>query len=74
MKKFIAASLLTATVMCAKAQVYVQGGLNLSNITKTKSGQTEKNNWRREWESWHQLRETPIDTGLFSGTRITPTI
>ena len=27
-----------------KAQVYVQGGLNLANITKTNDGQTEKNN------------------------------
>lgn len=44
MKKLIAMSFLTATVMCTKAQVYVQGGLNLSNITNTKSGQTEDNN------------------------------
>jgi hypothetical protein len=44
MKKMIAACLLTATGICAKAQFYVQGGLNLSNITETKSGQTEKNN------------------------------
>jgi hypothetical protein len=44
MKKLIAVSLLTATVMCSKAQVYVQGGLNLANITNTKSGNTEDNN------------------------------
>lgn len=44
MKKLIAMSFLTATVMCTKAQVYVQGGLNLANITNTKSGQTEENN------------------------------
>jgi len=44
MKKLIAMSLLTATVLCTRAQVYVQGGLNLSNITNTKSGQTEENN------------------------------
>lgn len=29
--------------MCAKSQVYVQGGLNLANITETKNGDTEKN-------------------------------
>jgi hypothetical protein len=30
--------------MGAKAQVYVQGGLNLANITQTNDGKTEKNN------------------------------
>ena len=44
MKKMIAVSLLMAMGICAKAQVYVQGGLNLANITKTTDGQTEKNN------------------------------
>lgn len=44
MKKMMAVSLLIATGICAKAQFYVQGGLNLANITKTKDGQTEKNN------------------------------
>lgn len=28
-----------------KAQTYVQGGLNLANITSTNDGQTQKNNW-----------------------------
>ncbi|MEO6721990.1 MAG: porin family protein [Ferruginibacter sp.] len=44
MKKMMAVCLLTATGICAKSQVYVQGGLNLANITETKSGQTQKNN------------------------------
>jgi Outer membrane protein beta-barrel domain len=45
MKKLILAIALTTTVALAtQAQVYVQGGLNLANITKTKDGQTEKNN------------------------------
>jgi len=44
MKKLMAVTLLTAMGICAKAQFYVQGGLNLANITKTTSGQTEKNN------------------------------
>ncbi len=45
MKKLILVLTLTTTVALAtKAQVYVQGGLNLANITKTTDGQTEKNN------------------------------
>lgn len=43
-RKLMAVCLLTLTGICAKSQVYVQGGLNLANITKTKSGETEKNN------------------------------
>jgi Outer membrane protein beta-barrel domain len=45
MKKLILTLALTTTVALAtQAQVYVQGGLNLANITKTNDGQTEKNN------------------------------
>ena len=45
MKKVILGLVLTTTVALAtEAQVYVQGGLNLANITKTNDGQTEKNN------------------------------
>jgi len=45
MKKLFLALLLTTTVaVSTKAQIYVQGGLNLANITKTNDGQTEKNN------------------------------
>lgn len=45
MKKLILALALTTTAaLGTKAQVYVQGGLNLANITKTNDGQTEKNN------------------------------
>ena len=40
----MAVILLTAMGIGAKAQFYVQGGLNLANITKTTDGQTEKNN------------------------------
>lgn len=45
MKKLIV--ILFATVCCkmqADAQVYVQGGFNLANITKDNNGNTEKNN------------------------------
>ena len=45
MKKVIlTVTLITAITLSTRAQVYVQGGLNLANITKTNDGQTEKNN------------------------------
>ena len=45
MKKIVFGLVLTTAVaFSSKAQIYVQGGLNLANITKTNSGQTEKNN------------------------------
>jgi len=44
MKKLLAAAFAFAVLTSAKAQVYIQGGVNLANITKTTSGQTEDNN------------------------------
>lgn len=45
MKRIITLLALSTTIsISSKAQVYIQGGLNLSNITKTNDGQTEKNN------------------------------
>jgi hypothetical protein len=35
---------------------------------------TERIDWRREWESFRQLHETPIGTGFFGGTCTKPTI
>ena len=43
-KLFLGLALMTSAALATKAQVYLQGGLNLANITKTKAGQTEKNN------------------------------
>ena len=44
MKKiFLTLTLITAITVTTRAQVYVQGGLNLANITKTNDGQTELN-------------------------------
>ena len=43
-KLFLVLALTTTVALATQAQVYVQGGLNLANITKTKDGQTEKNN------------------------------
>ncbi|MDB5279103.1 porin family protein [Ferruginibacter paludis] len=45
MKKMTTVLLVTVIAMSAKAQFYVQGGVNLANITTTNSGQTEKNKW-----------------------------
>ena len=44
MKKLFAAAFVFAMLTNAKAQVYIQGGVNLANITKTTTGQTEDNN------------------------------
>ena len=44
MKKMTAVLMVTMMAIGAKAQVYVQGGVNLANITKTNSGGTDKNN------------------------------
>lgn len=44
MKKLLAAAFAFAVLTSAKAQVYIQGGVNLANITQTTSGQTEDNN------------------------------
>jgi Outer membrane protein beta-barrel domain len=40
----IAFALVLTTSLTTKAQVYLQGGLNLANISKTDDGQVEKNN------------------------------
>lgn len=44
MKQILLVTLLIVTFSATKAQTYVQGGLNLANITKTTDGQTEDNN------------------------------
>ncbi|MDQ6888975.1 MAG: PorT family protein [Bacteroidota bacterium] len=44
MKTLLSISLLALLSVKAQSQVYVQGGVNLANISKTSSGQTEKNN------------------------------
>lgn len=43
-KKLITLALFTAIGIAANAQFYLQGGLNLANITTNSNGQTEKNN------------------------------
>lgn len=44
MKKLLAFALCAGIFTTAKSQVYVQGGVNLANITKNKSGETQKEN------------------------------
>lgn len=43
MKKIFLFAILFGTLSNAKSQVYIQGGANFSNITKTKSGETQEN-------------------------------
>ena len=44
MKTLLVTALAIAMFTNAKAQLYLQGGVNLANITKTTEGQTEDNN------------------------------
>jgi hypothetical protein len=44
MKKLLMIAMLSGIFTIAKSQVYVQGGVNLANITQTKSGETQDNN------------------------------
>lgn len=44
MKKLLVSAFAIAMLTNAKAQFYLQGGVNLANITKTTDGQTEDNN------------------------------
>jgi len=44
MKKLLVTAFAIAMLTNAKAQFYIQGGVNLANITKTTTGQTEENN------------------------------
>jgi len=44
MKKILVGAILASSFTVTKAQVYVEGGVNLANITKTTSGETQHNN------------------------------
>ncbi|HUS01442.1 MAG TPA: porin family protein [Chitinophagaceae bacterium] len=44
MKKIFITAFSLGMLMNAKAQLYIQGGVNFANITKTSTGQTEDNN------------------------------
>lgn len=44
MKKLLAIALFVLIETNAKSQIYIQGGLNLANITTSSSGSTQKNN------------------------------
>ena len=44
MKKLLAIALCAGIFTNAKSQIYVQGGVNLANISTSNSGSTEKNN------------------------------
>src|SRR4026208_784209 len=44
MKKLLTIVMLTGILSNARSQVYVQGGVNFANITKSESGGTQDNN------------------------------
>lgn len=44
MKKILAVAICVGMFTVAKSQIYVQGGVNLANITTSASGSTQKNN------------------------------
>jgi len=44
MKKLLAVAMCVGMFTVAKSQIYVQGGVNLANITTSASGSTQKNN------------------------------
>jgi len=73
MKKLLIALCVLFFAIHAKAQIYLQGGLNLANITRTNDGQTEKNNILTSFNAgimgrWGLSKELDIETGLlFSG-------
>lgn len=69
MKKLLAIAMLTGFFTTVKSQVYIQGGVNLANITETKSGGTEDNNLLPTFNAGILGRfglSTPVDieTGL----------
>ena len=69
MKKIVLVSAIVLFFLTGKAQVYVQGGVNLANITKTSSGQTQSNNLLTTFNAGFLGRfdiSTPVDleTGL----------
>jgi Outer membrane protein beta-barrel domain len=73
MKQTLLIPLFALTIFTATSQTYIQGGLNLANITKTNDGQTEKNNLLTTFHvgllSRFDLSKTvDIETGLlFTG-------
>ncbi|CAN5315546.1 hypothetical protein BH09BAC2_BH09BAC2_06160 [soil metagenome] len=72
-KNFAAAILIAGSTLNASAQTYIQGGLNLANITKTATGHTEKNNMLTTFNAGILTRfnlSTPVDLEsgiLFTG-------
>lgn len=68
-KKLMGLALLTAMGIAANAQFYLQGGLNLANISTSSSGQTEKNNMLTSFNAGFMSRFDlsdvfDIETGL----------
>lgn len=69
MKKLLAMALCAGIFTTAKSQVYVQGGLNLANITTSNSGSTQKDNLLSTFNAGIMARTNPdeliaLETGL----------
>lgn len=73
MKKLLCGLMLVCISFASRSQIYLQGGLNLANITRTNDGQTEKNNILPSFHAgimgrWGLSKELDIETGLlFTG-------
>ncbi len=73
MKKLLATFGVFCLAITAHAQIYLQGGLNLANITRTNDGQTEKNKVLTSFNAgimgrWGLSKELDIEAGLlFTG-------
>lgn len=73
MKILLSGFILTFISLSASSQIYLQGGLNLANITRTNDGKTEKNNVLPAFNAgilgrWGLSKELDIETGLlFTG-------
>ncbi|MDB5200420.1 MAG: PorT family protein [Chitinophagaceae bacterium] len=73
MKKLLVTAFAFAMLTNAKAQLYLQGGVNLANITKTTSGQTEDNNMLTTFNvgilnRWGLSKVVDLESGvLFTG-------
>lgn len=73
MKHTLLITLFALTIFAAAAQTYIQGGLNLANITKTNEGLTEKNNLLTTFNAglltrFDLSKTVDIETGLiFTG-------
>ena len=61
MKKLLAIALCVGMFSTAKSQVYLQGGVNLANISTSNSGATQKNNMLTSFNAGIMARSNPLN-------------